>query len=265
MEMQSLSQLMDLGSKVAIVTGGAMGIGQGIVLRLAEAGASVLIADIDIEAARKTVEQITRAGGRAEAIKAEAGSVSDAERVAQTAMTTFGRLDILVNNAGIYPPSAIMQISEALWDKVLDINLKGLFFYSQAAARKMIEAGRGGKIVNIASAGAIIPTGFLAHYEASKGGVMAITRALAKELGQHQILVNSIAPGGVPTPGGREAAAVMQASLNISEDATPPPRSVLGRWGTPDDIGKVVCFLASGLADYMTGSLVVVDGGYLLI
>lgn len=114
-------------------------------------------------------------------------------------------------------------------------------------------------------AGAIIPTGMMAHYDASKGGVISLTKSLAKELGLHQILVNVIAPGGVPKSSSTAVAAQTRATLSIPDDATLPPRSVLGRWGTPNDMVKVVCFLASGLADYMTGSLVVVDCGFLLV
>ena len=263
--MESLAQLMSLGGKVAVVTGGGTGIGAGIALRLAEAGAAVLIADINREAARQTAEKIAGAGGKAAAIQAEASSVEDAERVMQTAVATFGGLDILVNNAGIYPPTPVLQISEAQWDRVLDINLKGLFFYAQAAAKKMVEAGHGGKIINLASAGAIIPTGLLAHYEASKGGVISLTKSLAKELGPHRILVNAIAPGGVDTSGSAAFEAQLRETLHLPEGAAPAPRSVLGRWGTPDDMARVVYFLATSLADYMTGSLVTIDGGFLLV
>ncbi|MBU1054891.1 MAG: SDR family oxidoreductase [Proteobacteria bacterium] len=261
MSTSGISNLLNLNGKVAIVTGAAMGIGQGIALRLAEAGASVLISDINADAASHTKEQITRSGGKAAVIQADASISGDADRVVQTAVAKFGQLDILVNNAGIYIPSAFMDLSEELLIKTMDINLKGLFFYSKAAAKKMIEGGQGGRIINIASCGAIVPSGNLIHYDATKGGVISLTKSLAKELGQHNILINAIAPGGVPTPGG----AAVLASLNLPPDAIPPARSVLGRWGTPDDIAKVVCFLSSSMSDYMTGSIVVVDGGYLLM
>ncbi len=261
MSSTSISDLLNLNGKVAIVTGAGMGIGQGIALRLAEAGAAVLISDINIDAAGQTEEQIAKAGGKAAVIMADAAKAGDAERVVQTAVAEFGRLDILVNNAGIYVPSAFMDLSEELLIKTMDINLKGLFFYSKAAARKMIESGQGGRIINIASCGALVPSGNLVHYDASKGGVVSFTKSLAKELGPHQILVNAIAPGGVPT----QSSAAVVAALNLPEGVIPPPRSVLGRWGTPDDIAKVVCFLSSSMAEYMTGSLVVVDGGYVLM
>ncbi len=148
---QSIAEIYDLKGKAAIVTGGAMGIGEAIASRLAEAGASVMIADISQEAANTVVEKIKSAGGKAESIYADAGSADDAKKVVQATVQAFGRLDILINNAGIYPFSPALQTNEALWDKVLGINLKGVFFYTQAAAQQMIQEGHGGKIVNIAS------------------------------------------------------------------------------------------------------------------
>ena len=253
----SIAQLFDLTGKAAIVTGGAMGIGRGIALRLAEAGAGVLITDINLEAANNTVNQIRSKGGKAEAIKADASSVADAKRTVQETVRAFGRLDIIVNNAGIYPFAPALQMTEELWDKVLDINLKGLFFYSQAAAQEMMNEGHGGKIINIASIDALHPTGNLVHYDASKGGVVMVTKALALELGPHNIMVNAIAPGGIQTPGASGPVTsdeFLQAFIS---------RIPLRRVGVPDDIAKAVFFLASGASDYMTGSLVVVDGGVL--
>ncbi len=267
MEAQSIAEIYDLKGKAAIVTGGAMGIGEAIVLRLAEAGASVMIADISMEAANKVAEKVKSQSGKASAIYADAGSVDDAKKVVQETVNTFGRLDILVNNAGIFPFSPVLQTSEALWDKVMGINLKGVFFYTQAAAQQMIQEGHGGKIVNIASIDALHPTGNLVHYDASKGGVVMATKALALELSQHKINVNAIAPGGIQTPGGQaQSAAIMSAVTAPTEELTKAfmARIPLGRMGEPDDIAKVALFLASSASDYMTGSLLVVDGGYLL-
>ncbi len=254
----SITQLFDLTGKAVIVTGGAMGIGQGIAVRLAEAGAAVMITDINQEAANNTVNQIRSKGGKAEATRADASSVADARRTVQETVRAFGRLDIIVNNAGLYPFSPALQMTEELWDKVLDINLKGLFFYTQAAAQQMINEGHAGKIINIASIDALHPTGNLVHYDASKGGVVMVTKALALEFGPHNIMVNAIAPGGIKTPGASSPAATddfMQAFT---------AKIPLRRMGVPDDIAKVALFLASGASDYMTGSLVVVDGGFLL-
>ena len=255
----SISQLFDLTGKVAIVTGGAMGIGQGIAYRLAEAGAAVMITDVNLEAAEATVNQIRSKGGKAEAMKADASSVADAKRAVQETVRAFGRLDILVNNAGIYPFAPALELAEALWDRVLDINLKGLFFYTQAAAQEMMNEGHAGKIINLASIDALHPTGNLVHYDSSKGGVVMATKALALEFGPRNITVNAIAPGGIQTPGtGIQSTAGFDEMIQAFTAKIP-----MRRMGIPDDIAKVVLFLASGASDYMTGSLLVVDGGYL--
>jgi 2-deoxy-D-gluconate 3-dehydrogenase len=263
----NIAQLFDLKGKSAIVTGGALGIGQAIALRLAEAGAAITIADVNLNAANATVEQIKVQGGKVQAVQADTASVADAKRVVDMTLTAFGSIDILVNNAGIFPFSPATQTTEALWDQVLDVNLKGAFFYSQAAAQKMIAAGRGGKIIMIASIDSLHPTGNLAHYDASKGGMLMLTKALAVEFGRNKINVNAIAPGGIQTPGGEsQAATILKATGMTPEQMIKGfvSRIPLGHMGEPDDIAKVVLFLASAAADYMTGSLMVVDGGYLL-
>jgi len=267
MAAQTIAQLFDFSGKSAIVTGGAIGIGKAIAYRLAEAGASVLIADIDLKSANNTIKEIRRAGGKADAIKADASSIADAKRVIEEAVQAFGRLDILVNNAGIYPASSVLDMSEKIWDKVLSVNLKGVFFCSQAAARQMIKAGHGGKIVNVASLEALHPVMLHAHYDASKGGVVMATKALALELAPYGILVNAVAPGVIWTPGLEQLlpAYYEPAGQTIEQlKAGFMPRIALGRMGEPDDIAKVVLFLASAASEYITGELVVVDGGYLL-
>jgi 2-deoxy-D-gluconate 3-dehydrogenase len=192
------------------------------------------------------------------------------QRMVQQTADTFGQVDILVNNAGIFPFAPALEITKELWDRVLGVNLKGAFFCAQAAARQMAQAGRGGRIINIASIDALHPTGALTHYDASKGGVVMMTKALAKEFGPHGITVNAIAPGSITTPG---AAAATGASSPESTGASGGgedlmaaflARIPLGRMGQPDDIAIAVLFLASDAASYITGSLLVVDGGYLL-
>ena len=264
---ETIAQLFDLTGKSAMVTGAAMGIGRGIALRLAEAGASVMITDIEEEPARQAAREIRERGGRADAIRGDAASAADAGKVVRAVVEAFGRLDILVNNAGIFRFSPALEMTEELWDKTLDINLKGTFFHSQAAAREMIRAGHGGKIVNIASMDALHPTQReLSHYEASKGGVVMLTKALALEFAPHDILVNAIAPGPILTPGSMAMTESVLARGEPMEELTKNflNRLPLKRMGDPDDIAKVALFLASAASDYMTGSLVLVDGGYLL-
>jgi 2-deoxy-D-gluconate 3-dehydrogenase len=263
---QTIAQLFDLSDKGAIVTGGAMGIGQAIAFRLAEAGAAVMIADIDLDAATKTVEQIVSQGGKAQAIQADASSADDATKTVEATVETFGSLDILINNAGIFPISNVLDITEEMWNRALDINLKSVLLNSQAAAREMIQAGHGGRIVNMASMEAMHPRDNFAHYTTSKAGVVMLTKSMALELASHNILINAVAPGGVWTPGTSGLASATQ-ELGISlkegmEDFL--ARLPIGRFAMPDDVAKVVLFLVSSAADYMTGSVVVVDGGYLL-
>lgn len=267
MTTKTIAQLFDLTGKGAIVTGGGMGIGQGIAFRLAEAGASVMIADIKPETASQTVEMIKARGGKAQSIQADASSVADARKAVQATIKAFGRLDILVNNAAIYPKSSFMQISEEMWDKVLNTNLKSVFFYSQAATQEMIKAKNGGKIINIASIDGMHPNRELSHYVTSKGGVVMLTKALALELAPHNILVNAVAPGGIKTPGVDAIKKQLSLLTGIAPEVLMKgftQRVPLQREGEPDDIAKVVLFLASAAADFMTGSLVLVDGGYLL-
>lgn len=258
---RSVSELLDLRDRVAIVTGGALGIGQAIAFRLAEAGANVVITDVNMEAANQTVDTITEAGGSAVAIRADASSVDDARQIVAEAKQRFGRVDYLVNNAGIYPMTPALELTEAQWDRVLDINLKGAFFYAQAVAREIIAEGHDGAIVNIASIDGIHPTGNLAHYDASKGGVIMVTKSLAKELGPQGVRVNAIAPGGITTPGASAGSTtapteeVMKAFMQ---------RIPLRRMGNPDDIATTVLFLLSPASAYIAGGLVVVDGGYLV-
>lgn len=265
--MQIIKDLFDLSGKGAIVTGGAMGIGQAIAFRFSEAGAKVLIADIDFEGASRTVEKINTMGGSAQAIQADARSITDAAKVAKVAVDSFGSLDILVNNAGIYPLMPFMKIGEEMLQNVFDVNLKGPFLFSQAAADEMIKAGIGGKIINIASVDAFHPTGNTSHYNASKGGVVMLTKALALELAPHRILVNAVAPGSITTPG---TDAIRNRTGRYADSERPQrgtdfaQRVPLGRMGEPDDIAKVVLFLASMAADYMTGTVLLVDGGFLL-
>lgn len=265
--MKTIAQLFDLSGKGAVVTGGARGIGQGIAFRLAEAGAGVMVVDINMNGATQTTDQIKARGNKAQAIYANVKNAADAEKVMQATLDAFGSIDILVNNAGIFPSYKCLDTSEESWDEILDVNLKGAFLYSKAAARAMIKGGHGGKIINIASIEALKPEGAHIPYCASKGGVVMLTKSMARDLAANNILVNAVAPGGIQTPGGDEAGDERSRALDMAPLELWKAfmkRMPLRRLGEPDDIAKVVLFLASGAADFITGELILVDGGYLL-
>ena len=263
--MKSVAELLDLTGKTAIVTGGAAGIGQGISRRLAEAGASVLIADIDGEGARLAAKELSEAGYRAAGTTADVGDEFDVRDVIDEAVRLFGGVDILVNNAGIYPNVPLAELEPGTFDRVVAVNLRGVYLFTKFTSELMKKQGRGGRIINVTSIDALHPSMIgLAAYDATKHGVWGFTKNAAAELTPFGILVNAVAPGGVVTPGtqgmtgpadGADAEALQAAFL-----AKIPMR----RMGEPDEIGKVVLFLASDMASYMTGSQVVVDGGALL-
>ena len=261
----TLAQLYDLSGKVAVVTGGAKGIGQGIADRLSEAGATVLVVDIDAEGAQAAAAAIEERGGTASSTVADLSTADGANAAVATAVERYGRIDILVNNAGIYPMIPTLQLSEEVWDRTLNLNLKGLFFASQAAAQAMVDAGHAGSIVNIASVDAIKPIGNLPHYDASKGGVVMLTKSLAKDLGPLGVRVNAIAPGAIQTPGTQvlPEGAIPDELVQMAERLT--AAMPLKRQGEPDDIARATVFLSSPAAEYVTGSTLVVDGGMLLI
>lgn len=264
MTLPTIQNLFDLSGKTALVTGGALGIGAGIVRRLAEAGANVLITDINLEAAEQTAKDAEGLGGQVVAAQADVSKIEDVERSIQQAVDAFGGLDILVCNAGIFPPAPFLDADPAMVRKVFDVNIMGVYLYAQAAARQMVQQGRGGRIINIASIDAFRPSGNLVHYDASKGAVVMMTKAMAFELAPHGITVNNVAPGAIATPGtgmggAGEAPEELKAQIEGVERSIP-----LQRWGQPDDIAAAVLYLASGGATYVTGETIVVDGGWLL-
>lgn len=261
--MKTLQDLLSLSGKTAIVTGGAKGIGQGISYRLAEAGAKVLIADLDIEVAEKTAKELKDKGWMAGAIKVDVSSEEDIKMMIETCKHNFGSLDILVNNAGIFPPSPVAQMTEEVFEKVMHVNLRSVFLTTKHGSEVMIAQGRGGSIINVTSIDAIHPSMIgLAHYDASKHGVWGFTKNSALELAEHKIWVNAIAPGGIQTPG----VAAMQGGGPADPEMIKAFMSKIPmhRMGEPDEIGKVALFLASDMSSYMTGEQIVVDGGALL-
>ena len=262
MNTQSISQLMDLSGKTAIVTGGAMGIGLGIAKRLAEAGASVVIADMNQTAGEASVETIKSAGGKAAFVQADVSQETDVLNTVAFAVTTFGHLDIVVNNAGIYPNIPVEKMEISTFDQIVAVNLRSVFLFTKAATDVMIKQGVGGKIINITSVDALHPSGVgLAAYDATKHAVWGFTKNSALEFAPHGIAINAVAPGGVSTPGtGADVRTPEMDAIMKAFTAKIPMK----RMGEPDDIGRAVLFLASGLSSYMTGSQVVVDGGVLL-
>jgi 2-dehydro-3-deoxy-D-gluconate 5-dehydrogenase len=259
--------LLDLTGKSAVVTGGAAGIGFGIARRLGEAGARVAVADVNAAAAERAAARLRELGSAAQAVTADVRSTTDVRWLMERVVGAHGGVDILVNNAGIFPLRPTMALGEEEWDRVLDVNLKGAFLCAQAAAQHMIAQGTGGVILNIASIDSLHPSAVgLAAYDASKGGLLMLTKNLALELAPRGIRVLALAPGGITTEGTQaQSEQVRGSGIDLEEMARRfLARIPLGRMGEPDDIGRVALFLVSDAAAYMTGTLVVVDGGVLL-
>jgi NAD(P)-dependent dehydrogenase (short-subunit alcohol dehydrogenase family) len=245
---------MYLKDKIAIVTGSGRGIGEGIAKALAKAGANVVVSDINLEDCERVAKEISVEGFQGIAIKCDVSKKEEVDNLVSKTIEKFSRLDILVNNAGIFPFKPFMEMTEADWDKVININLKSIFLTSQAAAKVMKE---GAKIVNISSIAAFVGFEGLTHYCASKGGINAMIRALALELSKKKINVNAVAPGAIDTPGARE-------SSNEEAQKQTIAMVPLARMGKPEDIANVVAFLASKKSDYITGQTLIVDGGWTL-
>lgn len=249
----------NLKNKIALITGAQRGMGRAHALTLAKYGAKVVVTDIDVHECQKVVEKIQKQGGKALALKLDVTKKEEVDTVVKETVKKFGGLDILVNNAGIAEFKPFLELTEKEWDRTLDINLKGQFFCAQAAAKQMKKQG-GGVIVNIASVamgqqGIGFPN--IAHYCASKGGIAAMTEALTIELAPLNIRVNCVAPGLIDTP--------------MIETVKKDPKTFeamlaqvpLHRAGKPEEVSELVAFLSSSDSSYMTGSVVVIDGGWL--
>ena len=218
----------------------------------------MVIADLDVDAASDLAAELAAVrAGSALAVRSDVSDRDSVEAMVRAAVERFEGLDVLVNNAGIYPMVPIAELDVETFRRVLDVNLTGLFLCTKAASARMIEQGRGGRIVNVTSIDALHPSMVgLAHYDASKHGAWGFTKNAALELAPHGICVNAVAPGGIATPG---TAGTDEETVRAFEAMIP-----MRRMGDPDDIGRAVLFLASDLASYMTGSQIVVDGGRLL-
>jgi NAD(P)-dependent dehydrogenase (short-subunit alcohol dehydrogenase family) len=252
---------MRLKGKVAAITGAGSGIGRAIALLFAREGAKVGVIDCVEEAGNRVVREIHVESGEAIYVGADVSNVPDTERMIREIVGFFGRLDILVNNAGIELVKHTVDTSEEEWNRVIDVNLKGVFFSSKAAIPEIVRSG-GGSIINISSVNAVSGLPDLVAYSASKGGVLAMTIAMAKELAEKNIRVNAILPGAVDTP-------MLRIYLNAQPDperalAEMVDRHLLRRIGKPEDIAKAALYLASDDASWVTGVALVVDGGYLI-
>ncbi len=244
---------MSIKNKVAIVTGAGRGIGKGIALAMAKEGYSVVVSDINQTDAEAVTNEIKELRVKAISIICDVSKKLEVEELFKQTVEQFGGVDVLVNNAGIYPFISFANMTEADWDKVLDVNLKSIFLTSQIATKIM---PAGGRIINISSIASLVGFEGLVHYCASKGGINGLTRALALELAPKKITVNVVAPGAINTPGANQTD---QTILKQTIAMVP-----LARMGEPEDIANAVVFLADQKSSYITGQVLVVDGGWTL-
>jgi NAD(P)-dependent dehydrogenase (short-subunit alcohol dehydrogenase family) len=246
-----------LDGRVAVVTGGGGGLGEGICGSLAAAGAAVAVADVTLGKAEARAAEVRAAGGTAIAVAVDVADRASVDAMAETVVSELGGVDVLVNNAAIYPMRPWTEITEEEWDRVLATNLKGYFLCARACVPSMVERG-GGRIVNLSSITIYGGWSKLLDYVSSKGGIVSFTRALAREIGPEGITVNAIAPGAFPTD---------------AEKIHPDPEGynafvlegqAIKRRGTPDDMGNLVVFLASDASSFITGQVIAIDGGWVM-
>jgi NAD(P)-dependent dehydrogenase (short-subunit alcohol dehydrogenase family) len=263
----SLHELIDLSGRVALVTGGARGLGYGCARRLAEAGAAVVLLGRDEERIEGAAARLREAGASAIAVSGDVTRDGDPERAVEAAVRELGRLDVLVNNAGIFSNHVLAELEPAELHRVLAVNVEGAHRCTRASVAQMRRQGGGGSIVMMTSIDAVHPTSVgLAHYTTSKHALWGYTKAMALELGRDGIRVNALAPGPSITEG------IVEYFQEFGDDevdvdaqwATTAERVPLRRWADPDEVGRICVFLASRLASHVTGAQIVVDGGYLV-
>ncbi|WP_288392851.1 glucose 1-dehydrogenase [uncultured Herbaspirillum sp.] len=251
--------LFRLDGKTALVTGAGAGIGRGIAETFANAGASVIVVDIDQARADETAHAIVARGAKASALVADISREADVVALFEHAPAVYGGLDILVNNAAIFPKKPFMEVDTEFWDRLHGVNLRGTFLCLREGIRRMREQGRGGSIVNISSVSSLQTAVYHnATYNASKAGVNSLTRTTALEFAADGIRVNAVLPGGVLTPGAKAATS----TIEIKGPMTTPGRIPLGGMGDAADIAAAALFLAGPAARYITGQLLAVDGGF---
>ena len=242
-----------LEGKVAIVTGGSRGIGRAAVLALARAGAAVVINYVrDNEAAERVLHEVKQAGGRGVTFRGNVVDYQVCEELVRSAIDHFKRIDILINNAGITRDNLLVRMKPEEWQDVVNTNLTGIFNCTRAVMRPLLKQKSGGRVINLASVAGIYGNAGQANYAAAKGGVIAFTRTMAKELGSRNITVNAVAPGLIETE--------MTGAIPDAAKEQMLPRIAMGRFGKPEDVAEVILFLAAAGA-YVTGQVIAVDGG----
>jgi len=250
---------MRLKDKVAIITGAGAGIGQATALLFAKEGAKVVVADVDPQAGKETVEQIQKEGGRGVFLKVNVAKGSDAREMVQETLKNYGRIDILVNNAGIYTKGDVISTSEEDWDRILNVNLRGVYLCCKYTLPEMIKKG-GGAIVNVASEAGLVGIKNQVAYNVSKAALIMLTRSLAVDFAPQNIRVNNVCPGTTETP-------LVRAAIQKEKDPKKARRALeecrpANRLGKPEEIAAAILFMASDEPGYATGSSLVIDGGY---
>ena len=244
---------MKLKNKTAIITGGSNGLGRATALLFAKEGANVVVADMDENAGSKVINDIKNSGGRGLFVKVNVSDQEDVNKLVSAALKEFGKLHILINNAGIVSDGRLVKMELEQWQKVIDVNLKGVFICAQAVSKVLVEQNEGGAIINTSSVVGLYGNFGQSNYVASKAGVIGMTKTWAKELGKYNIRVNAVAPGFMETD---IIKSMPEKVINLMKEKT-----LLGRLGKPDDIANAFLYLASDEGSYVTGAVLSVDGG----